>query len=44
MVFSVEPGIYIPGKWFIRIEDIVYVTQDGAKSFFESSKEYHELK
>ena len=43
MVFSVEPGIYIPGKWGIRIEDIVYVTQDGARSFFESSKEYHEL-
>jgi Xaa-Pro aminopeptidase len=28
MVFSVEPGIYLPGKFGIRIEDIVAVT-DG---------------
>ena len=44
MVMSVEPGIYIPGKWGIRIEDIVYVTEDGAKSFYCSTKEFHEVK
>ena len=32
MTFSVEPGIYLPGRWGARIEDIVIVTADGAES------------
>jgi Xaa-Pro aminopeptidase len=32
MAFSVEPGIYLPGRWGARIEDIVIVTADGAQS------------
>ncbi|MBV8982787.1 MAG: M24 family metallopeptidase, partial [Acidimicrobiia bacterium] len=30
--FSIEPGIYIEGKWGARIEDIVVVTDFGADS------------
>ena len=31
LAFSVEPGIYLPGKFGIRIEDQIFLTADGAK-------------
>ncbi len=31
MIFSIEPGIYLPGKFGVRIEDLVMVTKDGCK-------------
>ena len=33
MAFSIEPGIYLPGKFGIRIEDCVIVTENGAEPF-----------
>lgn len=32
MCFSVEPGIYLPGRFGVRIENIVTVTHDGCRS------------
>jgi Xaa-Pro aminopeptidase len=31
MVFSVEPGIYLPDEFGVRIEDLVVVTADGCE-------------
>jgi Xaa-Pro dipeptidase len=33
MCFSDEPGIYIPGKFGVRLEDCFYMTADGPKWF-----------
>jgi len=37
-VCSAEPGIYIPGKFGVRIEDVVVFTADGCKNITKSPK------
>lgn len=39
MVFSVEPGIYLPSETGIRIEDIVSLEADGARLLTTSPRE-----
>jgi len=39
MSFSVEPGIYIPGEFGMRIEDIVVVTTDGSERLNLSARD-----
>jgi Xaa-Pro dipeptidase len=37
MTFSDEPGIYIPGEFGVRLEDDMYITEDGAALFTPQS-------
>lgn len=37
-VFSVEPGIYVPGKWGVRIEDIVAATPAGPERLNQADR------
>jgi Xaa-Pro aminopeptidase len=39
MCFSVEPGVYLPGRFGVRIEDIVAVTADGVRRLNTSTRE-----
>lgn len=39
MAFSIEPGIYLPGRFGVRIEDIVVCTDHGAERLNESNRD-----
>lgn len=43
MVITVEPGIYLEGKFGVRIEDFVAVKGDGCLNFTKSPKELIQL-
>jgi Xaa-Pro aminopeptidase len=37
MAFSVEPGVYLPGRWGIRLENIVMCSSSGSDVLNRSS-------
>jgi Xaa-Pro aminopeptidase len=39
MAFSVEPGIYLPGRWGVRLENVVMCTEAGSEVLNRSSLE-----
>jgi Xaa-Pro aminopeptidase len=39
MAFSVEPGIYLPGRWGVRLENIVMCSEAGGEVLNGSSLE-----
>jgi D-alanyl-D-alanine dipeptidase len=39
MCFSIEPGVYVPDRFGVRIEDIVTVTEDGGRRFNNTTRE-----
>jgi Xaa-Pro aminopeptidase len=39
MTFSIEPGVYLEGRFGVRIEDIVAVTSDGARRLNEAPRD-----
>ena len=38
-VISAEPGIYLPGRYGVRIEDVLYVTESGCENITYLTKE-----
>lgn len=43
MVMSVEPGIYLAGRFGVRIEDLVVITETGCEDLTASRKDLIEL-
>lgn len=43
MIFTIEPGIYIPGKGGVRIEDTVVLTEEGARALNGVKKQLIEI-
>lgn len=43
MAFSVEPGVYLPGRFGVRLEDVVVVTPGGVERLNDSSRALHRV-
>ena len=41
MCFSIEPGVYLPGRFGVRIEDIIVATEDSGRRLNNTSREMH---
>lgn len=43
MIFSIEPGVYLPGKFGVRVEDLVLVTESGCEILNKVDKHWNIL-
>ena len=40
MIFSIEPGVYLPGEFGVRVEDLVLVTEGGCEVLNHNDKHW----
>jgi Xaa-Pro aminopeptidase len=43
MVMAIEPKVWLPGEYYLRVEDIVLITDDGAESLTQYDRKLFEL-
>ena len=43
MTLTIEPGVYVPGKGGVRIEDTLIITDGAPKIITAASKDFTEL-